>query len=288
MEHTHEYEALIALVAHGSLRAASERSGLPRSTLSRAVRRLEARLGVPLFVAEDGTLHPTAEARQLAADAARILRDIARSERAVRGGPRPLVLTTPSASGDPRLAGMITGFLAAHPEIPLELRATGRHLDLAAEDVDLAVRAGGVAAPDQVVVPLLTAIWALRAHPRYLDARGWPRTLDDLAGHDLLLPVVGGDPRYWPLPCPIPRRAVERLRTNDLGVLRAAACAGLGVGLLNVVLGHDDDGLTRVLPELQSPPTTLSLVYPEDRRADPRVRAFVAYAREFWAARLKG
>ncbi len=283
MESLSDYRALVAVVDAGSVRGAAAATGMPRSTISRALKRLGDRLGVLLTMGDQGELHITPEGRRLAGRARGFLADIAASEAALKQDARsqPLVVSIPASGRNPRLHSLLTSFAAAHPELPLEARATNAFVDLRAEAVDVAIRAGRGADAADVVVPLMSVRWALVASDGYAATRGLPQTPEELADHPLLLPSQKTPPNPWPLATPWPVGARVALTTNDLSLLRAAVSQHLGVALLNQVGAELGTGLVAVLPRWWSEPHEVSAVYPSERRSDSRVRAFVAHAKAF-------
>lgn len=278
-----EYEALVAVVAHGSLRGAAEATGVPRSTVARLVRRLEARLDAPLFLTERGVIHPTPRARQLADEAARVIADVARLEaRAGDLGTTALSVTAPPSAGLPGLSAMIGAFVVARADLRLTLTATSRFVDLAREDIHVAIRAQGAADLDHVRTTIASSQWALWGAPAYRERFGWPSGPNALAGHRLALPALRG-PAYGALPVDPPPGVDVVLRTDDLGVIDAVVQAGAALGVLPRLVGQGRPGMDEVLPELAGPAQPVFAVFHRRWRRDPAVRAFVAHAKGWYA-----
>ena len=154
-------------------------------------------------------------------------------------------------------------------------------MDLAREDVHIALRARGAADPDHVQVSIVEVVWGLWASPSYLSEAGTPADRDAALRHPLLLPAVSG-PDMGELPLPPPTGTRVRLQTDDLAVLEAAAQAGAGLAVLPSAEGMARAGLVAVLPALWGAPQAICAVYHRRWRQQPEVRAFLAFARRWY------
>lgn len=296
MDPYEDFEAFTAAVEEGSVSAGARRLGLPRATLSRQLSRLEARLGVRLAHRDTRRFELTeagatlyARARAIVADAYAATEAVARLDDVPRG---LLRVSTPPMPGA-GLADLFLSFTDRWPEVRLEVLSTTEHVDLRAQRVDVALRAGVLTDPDLVA----RVVWHTQercvAAPAYLAARGRPQTLADLADHDCLVGFDRGvaPATTWPTRDGDAVRVKGRLVTNDLQ-LRVAACVrGQGLGLLPdvVALRHLRDGaLVEVLEGQLGRDTTLALVYVERTFLDPKVRAFIDHAVAWSATRSLG
>jgi len=136
---------LCAVVEQGSFRAAAAHTGTSQPRVSRAVQRLESRLGRPLINRTPRSVAPTALGRRYAAEAQRVLADLAATEAALRSEgdmAGSLSVSAPPALGRRLLLPAIASFGAAHPDIRLDLSLGARRVDLIAGEVDLAIRFG--------------------------------------------------------------------------------------------------------------------------------------------------
>jgi DNA-binding transcriptional LysR family regulator len=184
---------------------------------------------------------------------------------------------------------LVTAFMARYLEIEVELLAESRYVDLVAEGFDLALRGGILRDSTLTARRLLRMRTGLVASPDYLERRGRPRRVADLARHDLLVQRAPGRQARWPLS---PRGSMPvrgRLMTNDMAVSRAAALAGLGIAHIPLVLVDvelDSRALEPVLPNAVGRDTDgLHLVYPQGRLLAAKVRAFIDFAVGFFALR---
>lgn len=289
-----EMEAFVAVVEGGTFSAAARVLGLPVSTVSRQVSRLEERLGVRLLNRTTRRVTPTAPGQSYFERCRRIVADSRDAEEEVRqlhGAPRGLlrISAPPSGLRATLVEELVTAFMVRYPEIEVELLAESRYVDLVAEGFDLALRGGILRDSTLTARRLLRMRTGLVASPDYLERRGRPRRVADLARHDLLVQRAPGRQARWPLS---PRGSMPvrgRLMTNDMAVSRAAALAGLGIGYIPLVLVDvelESGALELVLPNAVGRDTDgLHLVYPQGRLLAAKVRAFVDFAVAFFADR---
>lgn len=277
----------VRIVDARSLSAAARARGQSLSAVSRQLDALEAELGVQLIARTTRRLHVTEAGRRFYEHCARVLRDVedARADMAgpaeVRGS---LTVSAPITMGMHHVVPRLSAVVERHPGLALELRLEDRVVDLIADGVDIAVRAG-VAPPDSATVcshPLLTFERVLVASPAYLRRRGALRHPADLARHDALVQrgstgaapswqLVSGEERYevtvrGALSCQAPL------------VLRQWAAEGAGVAFLPSWLVEDDIAagrLRRALPDWSSSPIHAWAIYRVDLRRSPSVRALL-------------
>ena len=280
-----EVATFVRVVEAGSFAAGSRLLGVPKSTLSRAVTRLEDEMRVklvrrsarPLALTDAGDAFFQRVA-PLVADLRDAMATLADVERVPRGALR---VTAPAGVGEGVLGELLVRFSTRYPQIQLDVDLSGRVVDLARDGYDVAIRTS-TRLPDSSLVARKLARIELRlyASPAYLARRGTPMTVGELAEHDGLLfrppdarapwsatgPGAGGDAPRAP-----------RIIANDFHFLRAALRAAGGVGLLPSFLATDDvmaGRLTRVLPEWSRGGGTLYLVYPDNRPLPQKVIAF--------------
>jgi DNA-binding transcriptional LysR family regulator len=271
------------VVAKGSFTAAAAALGMPKSTVSRKVSELEARLGARLLNRTTRKLNLTDEGRTYYDHCARVESAIEDAERAVSNlqeTPRgTLRVTTGTNVGF--LGPIITDYLQRNAEVRIEVLCTGRTVDLIEERFDLAIRAGVLADSTLIARSLGNVRWFLVGAPSYLKRRGRPRSLDDLKGHECvafgtsegaarLRLVKGGKPAHVAVS--------SRLLVNDFDVVHAAAVAGLGLALLPAYQCVDDlrgKRLERVLRDWEAPVTPVHVVYPSTRHVSPKLKSFI-------------
>ena len=185
--------AVFLAVARGEgFRRAARWLGVSPSTVSETVSRLEARLGTPLLIRTTRSVRLTEPGRALAArlepamaEARAALDEAASAQGEVRGR---LKLTVPGAVMVDILPPILDGFLAAHPQVTVEVLVEDGFVDLAARGCDAGIRYGEHLAQDVIAVPIgpRRQRYAVAASPDYLARRGAPRRPEDLLAHDCI------------------------------------------------------------------------------------------------------
>jgi DNA-binding transcriptional LysR family regulator len=282
-----EIVIFIAVADARSFARGGQAMGLTGSAASKAVARLEARLGVRL-------LHRNSRALSLTSDGERFLErgrnileaiDEAEADIAVRDGkPRGLLrVSVPDAFGRRVIMPLMRDYLERWPEVRIDVEFSDRPADLVEEGFDLAVRIGGESAPDGIISKVLCeyAVWFCAA-PSYLDRRGHPTHAEALGEHDSILFRSRSRTQEW-FGHPDDEQAVRllarsRMRMNSAEAIRQAAVAGLGIALLPSFLVDDDVSaghLVRLFDELEPQTVRVLCLYPSRRFIDPRVRTFI-------------
>src|SRR3712207_2829774 len=141
-----------------SFRAASERLGVTRSAVSQAIRRLEERIGVALVQRTTRSVHLTEAGERLYRAVSPALEDVSTAIKAVgelRDQPSGMLRLTVSSIAEKFLSGaLLAGFLAAYPDIRLDITVTDEEFDIVAEGFDAGVRLGEVIEQDMIAIPV--------------------------------------------------------------------------------------------------------------------------------------
>lgn len=276
-----------------SFTQAAESLGCPKATVSATVQRLERQLGTRL-------LHRTTRRVQLTQDGQAfyerckdVLADLEELEQ--------LFLPTPAALrgrlrvdlpvGAARLLVLprLPEFMAAHPQLEIELSCTDRRVDLVREGFDCVLRVGALGDSSLVARPLGWLRQLNLASPEYLRVHGVPQSLEDLAGHRLIhyASVLGQRSAGFEYvdaagqACSLPMAGT--LTVNNSEAYEAACLAGAGLvqvpvpGLSELVA---QGRLVEVLPQFQAPPLPVSLVYAHRRQLPQRVQVFMNWLSE--------
>ena len=287
--------AFLRVAETGSFTAAGTRLGIPKSTVSRRVARLEDKLGVQLLHRTTRSLALTEAGALFHERAGRALASLDEATLAAREGRETarghLRMTAPYDVGAGSLADLIAAFTRAYPEVTVEVVLSDRTLDLVAEGLDLGLR-GAAALPDSSLVArkLSSLKFHLVASPAYVQRHGLPRTPAELGAHALaLLRATGGRGK---LPLVGPDGATEELAvraavsSNGFGFLRSAALAGGHIAILpDMQAAADVRGgrLVRVLPEYTVGEGNVYLVHPAAKVLPAKARAF----RDFLLANIE-
>lgn len=288
-EYLGDVEVLLAVVEHGSFTAAAAALSTTASVLSRAVGRLEARLGQQLMRRTTRRIGLT-EAGRRYADQARhafellkVAEGEAQSRSAVLRG--RIRISAPTTFGHFRLPALLQPFLARHPGVRLELNITNRNVDLVAEGFDMAIRLGTLPDSGLVARKLEDAPLRLVATPEYLRRAGVPRTLDDLAQHACLPFILPRTGRHGAWSFRAGDDDVEWTPTSVIevsdDVLGTVSLAEQGIGICQtydfIVRDRLASGqFVELLPELGGRTRPFSLVYAPHRHQSAAARVLIA------------
>lgn len=282
-----EAAVFVRVVQAGSFSAAARQLGLPTSTVSTRVARLERRLGVTLLQRTTRRLHLTEAGSLYFEHASTGLGYLMEAEAALdeaRQQPQgTLKMTAPADLGDALLGHLLAETQARYPALSLELWLTERYVDLVAEGVDVAIRMGELRDSSLIAKSLGTIQWALFASPAYLQQAAPINSPVELAQH----PCVQFTPmgrHHWEL-----QRGTNEIRVplpgqvlvNNIGVVKTMVESGQGVALLPTFICQAavrQAGLQRLLPEWRGQADAVHLVYPKQRFMPPKLRGFIDLA----------
>ncbi len=282
-----EAAVFVRVVQAGSFSAAARQLGLPTSTISTRVARLEKRLGATLLQRTTRRLHLT-EAGTLYYEQAAIglgyLLEAEAALDAARLQPQgTLKVTAPADLGDALLAGLVRRVQQEFPEVVVDMLLTDRYVDLIAEGVDVAIRTGELRDSSLIAKSLGTIQWALFASPDYLAQAPLLEAPQHLHAHPCLQFTPMGR-EQWLLKnetsqISVPMRG--HTLVNSIGVIKAMAESGQGVALLPTFIcqpAQRSQHLVRVLPGWLGHADVVHLVYPQQRFMPPKLRAFIDVA----------
>jgi DNA-binding transcriptional LysR family regulator len=283
-----DVEAFLAVVERGSFTAAAVALSTTPSVLSRAVARLETRLGNQLLRRTTRRLGLT-EAGRAYFEQARVAfalldeaqRDAQGAEGTLKGRVR---ISVPTTYGHYRLPPLLAAFTQRHPDVRVELNITNRNVDFVAEGFDLAIRLGHLPDSGLVARKLEDAALCLVASPDYLRRAGAPASLGDLQRHACLPFVMPSTGRIAPWLFKDGEADIEWLATPFVAVsddvLGVVSLARHGVGICQsyefIVREWIQRGdLVEVLPRLRGRSRPFSVVYAPHRRQSVATRALI-------------
>ncbi|ASJ26315.1 LysR family transcriptional regulator [Laribacter hongkongensis] len=290
MQDLNDMRYFAEVVERGSFSAASRALGLPKSRLSRRIAGLESRLGVRLMQRTTRRLALT-EVGELFYRHCAVVRDeadmAAETVARLQAEPRGVVrVSCPVTLAQTMLGPHLPAFLAAYPQVRLDMRVSNRAVDLVEEGLDVALRVRPTLADSGslVVKRLGVANTVLVASPEQLTRQGRPRSPDELARLDTVAMSAVDGRTTWLLQGPdgqdYPFQHTPRLLADDLLSLRFAVLAGVGATYLPDYLCREDvmaGRLELVLPGWAPCPGIIHAVFPSRRGQVPAVRVFLDF-----------
>ncbi len=289
--------AFTRIVERRSFSRAAEDLGLPRSSVTDAVKALETRLGVRLLQRTTRQVSPTLDGEAYYQRCVNLIADMEDAEGAFVGT-KPSGLIRIDAHGTQARYFLLPGlprFLRQYPDIRLHLSEIHQPLDMIREGFDCILRAGELSDSPLIKRRLATLDRGTFASPDYLSRYGTPRTPDDLEGHErvgLLSPDTGeitplsfcaaGKVRQVTLPSTV---TVTGAETNV-----ASACLGLGLiqaPRYRVTSELANGTLVEVLADFPPTPLPVHVLYSHTRQLSPRLRVFIDWTAEQFRERLK-
>jgi DNA-binding transcriptional LysR family regulator len=275
----------VRVVETGSFSAAARVLNVGQPAVSKVIAQLEQRLNVRLLVRSTHGLRPT-EAGQRFFDRARLaVEEADEAERAARDESQGLSgrLRVSAATTFARLhiVPHLPAFMAAHPDIEIDIVLDDRLIDLMAQGIDLSLRMGTLADSGLVAQKLATGRRSVVATPGYLERAGEPTRPEELAAHHAV--VYSQLPDAW-----VFERAGEevpvvvwgRARFSAAEGIRAAVLADMGIAVTSDWMFADkllDGSVRRILQEWNLPSIDLWAVYPSGRMASAKARAFTSF-----------
>lgn len=276
----------------GSFTAAARSLSVSPSAVSKSVQRLEQRLGVSLFTRTTRSLAMTPEGRDLHERALKLLRDAEEIEQAAimaRSAPSgKLRIAASLPIGIHLVAPALPAFCRRYLEVTIDLRLSDHIVDIVEQGIDVAVRIGEPA--DSRLLWRRLAPYRLCgfASPAYLAERGVPAHPNDLEGHDTVNLRYQSTGQSYRWPFRIGKREIEIVPPSGImadasEALVAAVASGGGIGMLATFIAAPYVARGELVPVLSGfavERNNIAAFWPESRRANPAVRAFLALLQE--------
>ncbi|MFK2905941.1 LysR family transcriptional regulator [Dyella ginsengisoli] len=285
------------IVELGSFTAAADDLNLPRATVTHAIKRLEARLGAQLLqrttrrvrTTRDGEVY-YGHCRRLLADLDEVETDFREAATVPKGRLR---VDLPGAFARMRVLPHLPAFCARYPEIELDIGTGDRFVDLLREGVDCVLRAGQLGDSGMIGRQVGRLAQVTIASADYVRAHGAPRTLAELShGHVAVNWASPTTRRVEPLEFMVSRRRREVVlpsRVTVSGVDAYLGCCEVGLGIAQFPRYHVADALAdgrmvELLPDTPPPALPMTVLYPQQHQMPARLRAFVDWLAELFAA----
>lgn len=271
----------------GSYTAAARSLGISPSAVSKSVQRLEQRLGVSLFTRTTRSLTLTPEGRDLHGRALKLLQDAEEIEQiasAVRAGPSGMLRIAASLPiGLHLIAPSLPHFRALHPKVTIDLRLDDHVIDIVDHGIDIAIRIGDLADSRLLSRRLAPLRLCAFASPAYLAAKGTPAHPEDLEGHETVNLRYQSTGQLFRWPFRVGEREIEIVPSSAVIVdvseaVIATVVAGGGIGISAAFIAAPYVARGELVPVLADHAVerhNITALWPESRRMNPAVRAFL-------------
>ena len=279
--------AFVRVAELASFTKAADSLGLPKASVSVAIRQLENQLGTQLLRRTTRSVQPTHDGeayyrrcKSLLADMDEVQGMFRREAQDLRGRIR---VDMPLGVAVRTIMPALPDFLREHPGLHVEFSSTDRMVDLIAEGFDCVLRIGSLDDSRLVARTLKMLPITNCASPAYLARHGTPRTLEDLAHHHLVhyVQTLGSRSPGFEYRDGVTYRHIAMagaITVNNADAYEAACLAGFGIiqapaaGVRSLV---DAGALVEVLPQLEAEPMPLSLLYAQRQNLPRRTQAFM-------------
>jgi DNA-binding transcriptional LysR family regulator len=295
MDRWTELELFVQVAETGSLSRAAQALSLSNAAASRHLSALEDRLGARLVERNTRRLFLTETGQEFFSRAKGILGELKDAEQAVNA-------KTVNPSGTLRImaslsfamhhvAPILREYTQRYPLVNVHVEAANRYQDMIDDNIDVAIRTREFEPDSNITIRRLAETRrVLAASPRYLAQHGFPKSLDDLQRHKLLIYTYANTPndlRFQRDGQVSTVHAKGLLESNDGQILRSAALEGLGILVQPSYIVYEDIVAGRLVPLLEDwdlPRLTINLAYPNRKHLSAKVRTFVDFMAERFLA----
>lgn len=282
-------QVFVRVAELASFTQAANSLGLPKASISTAVQQLESWLGTQLLHRTTRKVQITPDGEAFYQRCVDVLADMDELQSLFQQTPATLTgrlrVDMPAGIATRLVLPRLPEFLAAHPQLQIELSSTDRKVDLVREGFDCVIRIG--AQPDSSL--MTKALGQLRqincASPAYLAQYGTPQSLADLSQHRLIhyQTTLGAKLTGWEYFDGQNTQCITMAGSTSVNhseSYHAACLAGLGliqspeIGVRDLITSGQ---LIEVLAEYRPEPRPMSLLYAQRRHLSKRVQVFIAW-----------
>jgi len=280
------------VVESASFTRAADTLGLPRSSVSAAIQELETRVGTRLLHRTTRRVAPTHDGAAFYERCIRLVGEVEEAETLFRRGADGVAgkvkIDMPGRIGRLVVAPALPEFLAAYPQIEVELGVTDRAVNLVEENADGVLRVGPLTDSAMIARPIGELALINVASPAYLERHGMPETPGDLPAHFAVkyASPTSGRVEDWEW---IEHGQVRTMQMGGRVTVNSAeayiACALAGLGLIQIpaydVRAHLKAGeLVELMPRYRAAPLPLTLLYPTRQQLSRRFQVFSGWLEE--------
>lgn len=277
--------SFVTAAEHLSFVAAGRALGISPSAVGKNIAKLEASLGVRLFQRTTRRVVLTDEGAQFHQRCRRILDDLQDAQAMMQHAaeaPRGILRIGLPTIGYRFLLPVLPEFHRLYPEIQLDLDFNDRLVDVIEENLDAVIRSGALSDSSLMSRRLGGFSFVLCASPAYLERRGTPEGLKDLAGHSAVryrFPTTG-KLQEWSQGDEVIVAPPTVITCSNMEAVRIAAIEGLGIAFVPDFLARDalaNGALVEILADRAIPPGQFSILWPSSKHLSPKLRAFVDF-----------
>ena len=286
-------ETFAAVVEEGSFTAAAETLGMSKPVVSKQISQLEKHLGVQLLQRTTRRLHLTQAGEVFASYSQRIMSDVREAEQSVlpmHSEPQGrLRVSVPESLAMSLLPEMMLSFQQQYPKLELDIRVSGRFVDLVEEGIDIALRVGSLEDSSLIARLLMPCKFHVCMSPDYSRRHDIPKHPSDLVEHNCLVYSQSPKSDTWVFKerdgKDIKVKVKGNLRSDAGALLMDSALSGNGIfiGPTYMVANALSNGqLVTVLDDYCHDATGLYAVYPYSKLVSSKIRVFVDYLVQQW------
>ena len=278
----------VAVVERGSFIAASEKTNIPSSTLSRRLSRLESDLQIKLLERTSRRIHLTEKGKVFYQQCAPLIQQLKENTKALSDSideaEGKIKITAPTYIGNTMLADIFIDFMKLNPKIDLEIVLSNGIEDIIDKEFDIAIRVGPLEDSNFIALHLWDIEYVLCASPEYLKKHGTPKTPEDIKDHHAI--VLSTQPYPWRFQqqeksIDVYIKPVNRVSLNDFHLAIRAIKSGTGLACLPGTIAQDMFNSGELI-ELLSGYKILNnrsayAVYPDKQYLPKKTRLFIDY-----------
>jgi DNA-binding transcriptional LysR family regulator len=282
-----DIETFVRVIEAGSFTAAAQQMRLGQSAVSKAISRLERRLGVRLVLRSTRGLSPTEAGHSFYEEARIVLQKAEQAELAAATAGKSLSgrlrISAPVTFARLHVVPKLEGLLKAHPALDIEVVLSDREVDVIEEGIDVALRLGSLVDSALMARKLASRRRIVLAAPHYFQEFGRPLKPQDLAQHEAVIYAERSGGSAWTFHKEGKEVAVilkGRVRVTAAEGVREAVFAGLGLTVSSEWMFTPElasGAVQTALTEWRLPDMDLWAVFPAGRLASSKARAFVTY-----------
>lgn len=280
----------VRIVEAGSITKAAEQLNIAKSAVSRRLKELETRLGSQLISRTTRQSNLTQAGEQYYQKVCHILSEVDALNEETSDAPTriegTLKMTAPLSFGLMHLDDVIHEYANQHPDLNFELDFSDRHVDLVEEGFELAIRIREMQDSSYQAKRLALIRYTLCASPQYLDKMGTPKTVEDLAKHEILQYGLSKSSTIALIDQQGKKHKIDvhsKIKVNNGDFLREMAVKGHGIAFLPTFITYQTlarGELVPLLPQYQLPTLNAYAVYPKNRFLSQRCRYLIDFIAE--------